>query len=120
MWAATEQSRLAYIRTHQMELHAELYQGVIDAFSAQDLNPAQAGQRVILPASFSGSTWDMQTNLQNALALSHQYGVSDLFITVTANPAWIEIQRELHPGETPASHPDLVSRVFNMKIEKLL
>jgi hypothetical protein len=38
--------------------------------------------------------------------------VTDLFMTVTADSNWLEIQAELLPGQTAADRPDLVSRVF--------
>ena len=35
-WAATEQSRLRYLRTHQRQLYSELYNQVVDAFTRVD------------------------------------------------------------------------------------
>ena len=40
-------------------------------------------------------------------------------ITMTCNPEWIEIQQELHPGQTPQDRPDLVTRVFRAKLQNL-
>ena len=42
------------------------------------------------------------------------------FITKTCNPRWIEITRELEPGEAPSDRPDLLARVFKLKLEQLL
>ena len=71
LWAAGEQNQLMWIKSHQKELHAEQYQGAIDAFGGREItDPQSIGTGVILPASFSGSIRDMLTNLQNALALS--------------------------------------------------
>jgi hypothetical protein len=44
----------------------------------------------------------------------------DVFLTMTCNPNWPEIQRELRPGETSYDRPDLVARVFQMKKKALL
>ena len=88
-WAAAEQSRLRWIKTHQSTLQSELYNQVVDAFAGIDNgleNANNLGRKFILPASFQGGTWDMQENLQNSLAISKNYGVADLFITMTANP----------------------------------
>ena len=42
----------------------------------------------------------------------------DLFITKTCNPMWKEIQDELLDGQKAEDRPDLVSRVFQMRLEK--
>jgi hypothetical protein len=39
---------------------------------------------------------------------------------MTTNPLWEEITRELMPGQKAGDRPDLVSRVFNLKLAKLL
>jgi len=44
----------------------------------------------------------------------------DLFITMTTNPDWAEIQRELLPGQTSYDRPDLVARVFKLKLQELI
>ncbi|KAF8577733.1 hypothetical protein K439DRAFT_1301036, partial [Ramaria rubella] len=86
-WAASEQRRLSWIRFNQKTLRADLYNQVVDAFACidNDLNPNDLGEKVILPATFQGSTRDMMENLQNSLAISRKYGNANLFITMTAN-----------------------------------
>lgn len=61
----------------------------------------------------------MQQCLQDSLALARFHRKIDLFITMTCNPAWPEIQRELDIGQTAADRPDLVARVFAMKRKAL-
>ena len=39
---------------------------------------------------------------------------------MTANPNWIEINRELFPQQTVVDRPDLVSRVFQLKKKALM
>jgi hypothetical protein len=70
MWAVTEQSRLRWFLMNQNNLHAELYHQMADTYAGldNDLNPADMGKKVILPATFTGSTRDMMENLQNSLA----------------------------------------------------
>ncbi|KAL0307648.1 UNVERIFIED_CONTAM: hypothetical protein Scaly_2976100 [Sesamum calycinum] len=46
-------------------------------------------------------------------------GKPDLFITMTCNPSWEEIQNELKPGQTPQDRPDLLTRIFRAKFEEL-
>ncbi len=44
----------------------------------------------------------------------------DLFITMTCNPQWREIQQNLLPGQDATNRPDLVARVFKGKLKQLL
>ena len=55
----------------------------------------------------------------DAMALVQHFGRPDLFITMTCNPDWIEIQQELRLGQTPQDRPDLVTRVFRAKLQDL-
>ena len=62
----------------------------------------------------------MQKLYQDSIAIVRHYGKPSLFITFTANPKWVEIQRELLPGQQAKDRPDLVSRVFYLKVQDLL
>ena len=62
----------------------------------------------------------MQQNYQDAMALVRQFGFPDFFVTMTANPAWPEVTQQLREWETPADRPDVVSRVFKLKLDELL
>ena len=48
----------------------------------------------------------------------HQ-GKPDLFLTFTCNPKWPKITQNLLPGQTASDRPDLVARVFKMKVSAL-
>ena len=54
------------------------------------------------------------------MALVRHFEKPLLFITFMANPKWTEIQQELFPGQTAADRPDLVARVFHLKLHNLL
>jgi Helitron helicase-like domain at N-terminus len=118
-WASAENSRLAWVRYHQKDLRAELYNGVVDALH-DGVDVSSIGKKVVLPASFTSGPRFMQRNLQNALALLRKFGGSDLFITFTANPHWREIEENLLPNQAPSDRPDLIARMFNLKFESLL
>ena len=62
----------------------------------------------------------MQQNYQDAMALVREFGFPDFFITMTANPAWPEVTQQLREWETAADRPDIVSRVFKLKLDELL
>ncbi|XP_050063259.1 uncharacterized protein LOC126552591 [Aphis gossypii] len=48
------------------------------------------------------------------------YGTSDLFITVTCNPKWTEIESELEPGQKPQDRHDIIARVFQQKLKVMM
>ena len=62
----------------------------------------------------------MQQLSQDSMVLVSHFGKPSLFITFTANPNWDEIEQQLLPGPTSADRPDLVARVFNLKLRDLL
>ncbi|GJU86113.1 reverse transcriptase domain-containing protein [Tanacetum coccineum] len=77
------------------------------------------GQRVVMPASFIGGPRDMRRRFLDAMILVHDDGKPDLFLTMTCNPKWPEIENELLDGQTASDSPDLVARVFRAKLEVL-
>ena len=56
---------------------------------------------------------------QDAMAIVRKYGKPDIFITFTANPEWNEIKTELPEKMDAYMCPDIVSRVFNLKLKEL-
>ena len=80
----------------------------------------KVGSCVILPSSFSGGPRAMLQHFQDAMAMIGKFGKPDLFLTFTCNPKWSEITRNLNSGETPIDRPDLVARVFNLKLRELI
>jgi hypothetical protein len=79
------------------------------------------GQTVVrLPASFVGSARFYQQLYLDALALPRRFGKPDLFITVTCNPKWPEIGLALPAGAKWQDHPDIVSRVFMLKLKCII
>ena len=73
----------------------------------------------MLPASFIGGPCDMRRRYLDAMALVQDDGKPDIFLTMTCNPKWFEILKELLPGQTAADRPDLVTRIFCAKLEDL-
>ncbi|KAJ5865150.1 uncharacterized protein N7529_007066 [Penicillium soppii] len=129
-YATIEQSRLRWFSGHQEDIRADTYQGLTDHLAGAVIDAATegtdtmatlpVGQRVILPSSHIGSPRFMQKIYQDAIALIRNFGPPTLFITMTANPTWDEVIRELFPGQTAMDRPDLVSRVFDLKKKDLL
>lgn len=119
LWACADQSNLSFHRGNQDCYRASLGSGVSDAL-LRDLDLRQLGKRYILPSSYIGGPRHMQQRFQDAMAIARRYRKVDLFITVTANPKWPEITRELREGQTSYDRPDLVTRVFQLKKRALL
>ena len=116
-FVVVELSRLEYIRYNQESIRADAYDQIpLDS----NITPANQGRRVVLPASFTAGDRYMQHIYQDAMAILRFLGVPDLFITFTANPNWPEIVRELLSGQTVTDRPDLVDRVFKLKLDALL
>ncbi|PWZ10229.1 ATP-dependent DNA helicase PIF1 [Zea mays] len=114
-----ENSRLDYIRKNQDRLRADLYQGLVDSMLDGDIRGEKVGKRTVLSTSFIGGPRDMRRRYMDAMALVRKFGKPDIFLTMTCNPNWDEIRRELLPGQTPQDRPDLVVRVFHVKLQEL-
>ena len=122
MYSKIEAARLLYIRYNQTKLRAEVYQGLSDAIQECDgkVDGSQLGKRVILPSSFTGSARYQHQLYQDAMAIVRRYGKPDLFITFTCNPQWPEITNSLFQNQTSSDRPDIVARVFKLKLKSLL
>ena len=68
----------------------------------------------------AGGPHYMHERQQDAMTYVRMYGYPDLFITTTTNPNWPEIKDNLLPGQDPQDHPDIVPRVFRLKVQKLV
>ena len=121
-WASCEENMLSWCEYNQATLRADLYCGLADAI-ASDVgleNATQFGRRIILPSSCSGSPRHMVQEFQDSLALNRRFTGPDLFVTFTCNPKWKEVLDQLGPGETSNDRPDIVTKVFRIKLAALL
>ena len=125
-WASIEQTKLNWVRSNQRKIRAEVYQGVVDAAAGDEELPQQ-GRRVVLPSSHIGSEQQMQQLFQDSMAICRHFRKPDLFLTMTANPTWAEIQEALlkEPSvngkkQIAADQPDIVARVFEAKKNQVL
>jgi Helitron helicase-like domain at N-terminus len=116
-----EANNLNFVRYQQSKLRSELYQGLADHLAnAATAAGVQARLPIILPSSFEGSPRNMRERLQDAMSIFGKHGPPDLFITFTANPTWNEIISNLQRGEAASDRPDLVARVFKLKLKALM
>lgn len=113
MWSRNLDSRLHYIRTNQQRVLQE------DA-ALMGIPVVENTENIYLPSSFLGSNRWASEQIADSLAIAAQHGAPKLFITMTCNSNWPEIQCMLRPGQTYADIPLVVARVFKRKLTLLL
>ncbi|KAL4104808.1 hypothetical protein QTP88_020084 [Uroleucon formosanum] len=106
MYVKVETERLAFIRFNQPKLRSEDYIHLRDAIHS-DGDVQNIGRLTVLPSTYIGSPRHMHEYAQDAMTYVRNYGTPDLFITVTCNPKWTEIERELEPGQKPQDRHDI-------------
>jgi len=120
-YVKVEGDRLNYLRQNQKLLLAENYVGLIDYVKRLTENTTErVGKVVILPSTFTGSARFMESNYQDCMAIVCKYGRPSLFITMTCNPNWSEIKKQLLPNQVPQDRPDITARVFYIKFKNLM
>ncbi len=62
----------------------------------------------------------MRQKMHDIIAISNSLGHPDVFITMTCNPYWPEVQSALLPEQGAEDRPDLYDMVFRMKLKLLL
>ena len=123
VYTCIEQNRLNWIRNNQGKLRTELYSGLHDVIERGDTRTEQVGKRIIVPSSYTGGRRNKAQNLQDAFAICRWAGYPDLFITFTCNAKCTKIQYMLDEaggGLNPAARPDIVDRVFMIKLKELM
>lgn len=121
-YISMEQNRLDYIESKQDSFRSEYLQGVHDALLRGDSDGHDVGKRTILPASFTGGPRYMYKHYQDALAICRVHGNPQYFITYTCNVKWPEIERylEKYPQMKSEDRPDIIARVFEMKVQDFI
>ena len=130
-WITCENQKLKYMRFNQNNLRADSYKNLCEAVYNKRQEQAQnaansvyeqdmAVGRFILPSTFIGSVRWYLSKFQDAMAIVRHYTKPTLFITMTTNPHWPEIQSCLAPGQTAMDRPDVVARVFKLKKDQLM
>ena len=115
-----ETRQLLWVKQNQNTLRADLYSGLRDAMTAGDNNLQELGRRMILPSSRIGSPLFFRQLYQDTMVIVQARGRPDYFLTITCDPNWQEITEALKPGEVANDRPDILSRVFWMKLNFLL
>ena len=117
-YAKCENQKLDWLRTHQSNIRAELYNNIYDAVHRNDVFHGNIGRHIIHPPSSVGSDRDMHRRFQDAMAIVRHFNKPDLFITFTCNLMWREILDDLFDGQKPHDRPDVIGRVFKIKLQE--
>ena len=113
-YAKVDAERLSWHFLNQKKIRAEQYK---KAVLAVDGDAPNIGKPIILAASYIGGPRYMHKKTQDAMAYVRAFGRPTLFITFTSNPNWKEIKIELFSGQVFTDRPDLVARVFKLKLD---
>ncbi|GJR15905.1 DNA helicase PIF1, ATP-dependent [Tanacetum coccineum] len=116
-----EAERISFNRKKQKDLRSETYSKLAKLAEDPNSGVQLRGKKVLLPSSFTGSPRYMMQNYLDAMTICKFYGYPDLFITFTCNPNWPEISRfTSERGLKSEDRPDIVTRVFKMKLDSLM
>lgn len=108
------------MRLNQATLRAEFYNNLVDHLAQANDNVQRIGRKVILPSSFIGSPRNMFQNYLDGMSIVQHFGKPSLFITMTCNPNWPEIQYNLPLSKGSNFRPEIVVRVFKNKLNELI
>jgi hypothetical protein len=120
LFAQVEARNIAFHRqaVQQAKYMKASARAIIDQVRAD--NAHVDGTPVVLPSSFPNSPRYYHNLYLDAVALPRRFGKPDLFITMTANPAWREISESIPVGSHWTHHQDVVARVFYLKFKALM
>nr|XP_043639291.1 uncharacterized protein LOC122610362 [Erigeron canadensis] len=121
-YVCVKQERLTYFRQNQNQLRCEHLRGIHDAVGRGDNDEHSIGKRIILPSTFVGGPRYMYKHYHDALAICRVHGNPQYFITFTCNVKWPEITRYIsqYPSLKAQDRPEIVVRVFKMKVDSLV
>jgi len=121
-YCCVERERIDHYRTpsFQQKYRSATYHSLANNVSSGVRSASSVGQRIILPASFTGSPRYLYQKYQDCIGICRKYGCPDLFVTFTSNAAWPEIAEALPPGLHPSDRTEIVDRVFKMKLNILM
>lgn len=118
-----ESMRLDWVRLNQDKLKAQSYTCLVNFLNRakRTLKLVDAVSKyIVVPSTFRASVRNMRQKCLDALAIVRDFGGPDVFITLTANPNWKEIQENLLPGQKVGDRPDLMNRVFKGKFDRMM
>jgi len=120
-YTMVEAQRFSFIRLNQKTIRCDILQGVQEAMNRGETNSYAIGKRIVLATSCTRGMRYMFKNCQYVMAICKTFGYPDLFITITCNVNWYEIRDFVtSKGLTTVDRPDIVCRVFKMKLDQMM
>lgn len=86
-----ETQRLDFILFNQDLFRTEILAGLIDLQRLGEREVSNIDRKIFLPVRFTRGPWDMRSRYIDAIALVQHFEKSDIFLTITCNPLWPEI-----------------------------
>nr|CAD2177072.1 unnamed protein product [Meloidogyne enterolobii] len=119
--ARIEWDRLNYIKLHQKEICKESYNYIENFLNKKSkTNEIQVKKQIILPSSFTGGPRNLHESFMDAMTIVNEVGRPDIFLTFTCNPKDEDIKKCLIFDQENYDRPDIVARVFRLKIIEFL
>ena len=118
-----ENDQMQWIKDNQKQLKSDLYTNVLDWIKkTANENDKEIGSFYVLPSTHTGSPRYMHKNYVETMAMITQIckGRCDLFLTMTCNPKWKNIEENLYPGQTASDRFDIICEVFELKKDSLI
>ena len=110
--------RYDYATFHQEELKVSKYKSLDKSMERiAEKTGRPIGKKTVLPSTITGTPRWQAEQYRDVLSMVMHLGRPDLFITMTCNPDWPEIKENLLPNQTASDRPELVARVFELKLK---
>ena len=116
-WLGYNQSKLrASENTHLSDLLADAanHNNEINQWTGNNRrnNELNVGRLFVLPSTRIGSDRYMRQKIHDIIAISNTLGHPDIFVTMTCNPNWLEMQKPSLASQKADGRPDLCDRFF--------
>ena len=110
--------RFHELNKQQKKYRKMSYKGLMDALKdGKDLK--EVGEKKILPSSYNFGRRCYIERYRDAMAIVSRFGKPDLFITMTGNQNWKEVDRLLN-GRKKVNAVHITNRVFALKLKELM
>jgi hypothetical protein len=119
-WITAENHRIAAAMKAQDDYRTDKLNAVKEAYRGGKRTGDQIGKVKRMNRLFVGGRKWYHDHYLKSMAIVRDRGPGDLMITMTCNPKWDEIQKQLYPGQTAMDRPDIVAKVFKLKLDALL
>ncbi|KAL8140177.1 LOW QUALITY PROTEIN: hypothetical protein V2J09_006198 [Rumex salicifolius] len=114
-----ESTRLNYLRSNQTKFRSENLRVLLKLLGTE-IPILHLLENVFICLHLLLEEYDPM--YQDAMAICKSYGHPDLFLTFTCNSKWPEITRfvEKRRNLAPEDRPDIISKVFKIKLDELI